>query len=142
MWIGTSTSRIGEFLRAMFNPGGWALLLLIAAPWYVAIYLQQGQAFIDGFILKHNVARFTDTFEGHGGNVLYYVPVLLLMLLPFTGLLLQLLRKRPLVAIEPLERYCWLTFGFVFVFFSLSGTQLPHYLLYGISPLLYAIVSR
>ena len=137
-----STSRIGEFLRAMFNPGGWALLLLIAAPWYVAIYLQQGQAFIDGFILKHNVARFTDTFEGHGGNVLYYVPVLLLMLLPFTGLLLQLLRKRPLVAIEPLERYCWLTFGFVFVFFSLSGTQLPHYLLYGISPLLLLMASQ
>ena len=55
------------------------------------------------------------------------------MLLPFTGLFLQLLRKRPLVTVEPLERYCWLTFGFVFVFFSLSGTQLPHYLLYGIS---------
>lgn len=137
-----STSRLSEFFRALFNPGGWALLLLIAAPWYIAIYLQQGQAFIDGFILKHNVARFTDTFEGHGGNVFYYIPVLLLMLLPFTGLFLQLLRKRPLVTVEPLERYCWLTFGFVFVFFSLSGTQLPHYLLYGISPLLLLMANQ
>ena len=137
-----STSRLGEYLRALINPGGWALLLLIAAPWYVAIYLQQGQAFVDGFILKHNVARFTETFEGHGGNVFYYVPVLLLMLLPFTGLFLQLLRKRPLVTVEPLERYCWLTFGFVFLFFSLSGTQLPHYLLYGISPLLLLMANQ
>ena len=47
------------------------------------------------------------------------------MLLPFTGLFLQLLRKRPLITVEPLERYCWLTFGFVFVFFSLSGTIAP-----------------
>ena len=137
-----STSRLGEYVRALLNPGGWALLLLLAAPWYVAIYLQQGQAFIDGFILKHNVARFTDTFEGHGGNLFYYVPVLLLMLMPFTGLFLQLLRKRPLISVEPLERYCWLTFGFVFVFFSLSGTQLPHYLLYGISPLLILMAGQ
>ena len=131
-----STGRLKQFMRALFNPGGWFLLLLIAAPWYVAIYLQQGQAFIDGFILKHNVARFTDTFEGHGGNVFYYVPVLLLMLLPFTGLLIELLRKRPLIAVATLERYCWISFGFVFIFFSLSGTQLPHYLLYGFTPLL------
>ena len=137
-----STGHLHQFMRALLNPGGWALLLFIAAPWYVAIYLQQGQNFIDGFILKHNVARFTDTFEGHGGNILYYIPVLLLMLLPFTGLFVQLLRKRPLIAIEPLERYCWITFGFVFLFFSLSGTQLPHYLLYGFSPLLLLLCAQ
>ena len=137
-----STGRLQQFLRALFNPAGWALLLLIAAPWYVAIYLQQGQGFIDGFILKHNVSRFTNTFEGHGGNIFYYVPVLLLMLLPFTGLLIQLLRKRPLIAADTLERYCWITFGFVFVFFSLSGTQLPHYLLYGFTPLLLLLCTQ
>ena len=138
----SSTGRLQQFIYALVNPWGWALLLLIAAPWYIAIYLQQGQDFVDGFILKHNVARFTDTFEGHGGNIFYYIPVLLLMLLPFTGLFIQLLRKRPLIAIEPLERYCWMTFGFVFVFFSFSGTQLPHYLLYGFSPLLLLLCTQ
>jgi hypothetical protein len=34
-----------------------------------------------------------------------------------------------------LELFLWLWFGFVFVFFSVSSTQLPHYLLYGATPL-------
>ena len=48
-----STGRLQQFIYALVNPWGWALLLLIAAPWYIAIYLQQGQDFVDGFILKH-----------------------------------------------------------------------------------------
>ncbi len=34
-----------------------------------------------------------------------------------------------------LELFLWLWFGFVFLFFSVSSTQLPHYLLYGATPL-------
>jgi len=34
-----------------------------------------------------------------------------------------------------LTRYLWLWFAFVLVFFSASGTKLPHYALYGLTPL-------
>ena len=121
--------------RAVFEPAGWVLTLAIAAPWYIAIYIDQGQAFIDGFILKHNVGRFGGTMLGHGGSVFYYLAVLPLVLLPFTGLLIVVAGGLRSQWRDPLDRFLWLAFACVFVFFSLSRTQLPHYILYGATPL-------
>lgn len=124
-----------DWFRALFDPLGWVIMLAIAMPWYVLEYLAQGQAFIDGFFLKHNVGRFSSTMEGHGGSLFYYLPVALLICLPFTGLLLRILPRIKLARHEPLDLFLWLWFGFIIVFFSFSNTQLPHYLLYGVSPL-------
>jgi 4-amino-4-deoxy-L-arabinose transferase-like glycosyltransferase len=35
---------------------------------------------------------------------------------------------------DPLRRFLWIWFAFVLAFFSLSGTKLPHYVLYGCTP--------
>ena len=106
-----------RLLRAAFDPLGWAVALAIAAPWYVAIYLDQGQAFIDGFILKHNVGRFGSTMLGHGGSVFYYFVVLPLVLLPFSGLLLTEVGGLRRQWRDPLDRFLWLAFLCVVVFF-------------------------
>jgi len=124
-----------DLRRALVNPLGWIILLAVALPWYVLEYRAQGQAFIDGFFLKHNIGRFSNTMEGHGGNLLYYFPVVLLISLPFTGLLLRILPRVRQALSEPLDLWLWLWFGFIFLFFSFSSTQLPHYLLYGATPL-------
>jgi 4-amino-4-deoxy-L-arabinose transferase-like glycosyltransferase len=121
----------GAWLRAAFDPKGIALFLLIAAPWYVAQYLKEGQAFIDGFFFTHNVGRFKGPMEGHAGSLLYYLPVVLLGLLPYTTLLLKTLGGIRAAARDDLTLFLWLWFGFVVVFFSLSGTKLPHYVVYG-----------
>ena len=76
-----------EVITTLFHPGGIALFLAIALPWYVVQYLKEGDAFIQGFFYKHNVGRFSSPMEGHGGAFLYYVPVLLVGLLPHTSLL-------------------------------------------------------
>ena len=131
-----------RLLRAAFDLPGWLLMLAIAAPWYVAIYLNQGQAFIDGFILKHNVNRFGSTMLGHGGSPFYYLIVLPLIVLPFTGLLIAALAGLRRQWRDPLDRYLWLAFLSVFVFFSFSGTQLPHYVLYGMAPLAVILARR
>lgn len=123
------------WIRAMFDPAGIMLFLLIVAPWYTLEYLDQGMAFIEGFILKHNVSRFNTPLEQHTGSLWYYFPVLLLGLMPSTGLLVPVaLRLRELLC-EPLNRFLLLWFTFVFIFFSLSGTKLPHYVIYGYTPL-------
>jgi 4-amino-4-deoxy-L-arabinose transferase-like glycosyltransferase len=44
-------------------------------------------------------------------------------------------RRDQAVPAEPLDVFLWCWFLFVFVFFSLAGTKLPHYLLYGATPL-------
>lgn len=124
------------WLRALFDPAGWLVLLAVAGPWYWLEYQQQGRAFIDGFFLRHNVERFMSPLQGHSGNLLYYLPVTLLLLLPYTGLFLRLLPRLRKLRDTPLDTFLWCWFLFVLLFFSLAGTKLPHYLLYGITPLL------
>ena len=124
-----------SWFRALLNPAAIALFLAIVLPWYVMEYIDQGDAFIQGFFMKHNVGRFSGSMEGHSGSLLYYVPVILVGVMPSTTLLLSALaRFRSLVA-EPLFRFGLIWAGFVFVLFSLSGTKLPHYMIYGYTPL-------
>jgi 4-amino-4-deoxy-L-arabinose transferase-like glycosyltransferase len=126
----------GRWLRAMFHPGGLLLFAAIALPWYLAQYLKEGDAFIQGFFMKHNVGRFSSPMEGHGGGFLYYLPVLLLGVLPHTALLFRVFARWRAVWADDLQRFMLLWFAFVFVFFSLSGTKLPHYLNYGYTGLM------
>jgi hypothetical protein len=42
----------------------------------------------------------------------------------------------------PLDTFLWCWFLFVLAFFSLAGTKLPHYLLYGMSPLFILMAMR
>ena len=132
------------WLRALFFWPGWLVFLAIVVPWHVAVFIDQGDAFFRGFYLKHNVNRYSSTFEGHGGKWYYYLVVAPFVLMPFFGWLLAIagkvggrLRRTPLGTRQGdglLERFLLLWFVVVFVFFSFSGTQLPHYLLYGCTP--------
>ena len=128
--------------RAMFNPTGIVLMLAIAAPWYIAQYLKEGDAFIQGFLMKHNVGRFSSPMHGFNGSVFFYVPWLFVATLPFTTPLLNLLRRPRELWNDDLTRFCLIWFGFVFVFFSLSGTKLPHYAFYGYTGLFVVMAAR
>ena len=121
------------WLRMVFDWRGILLFLAIAAPWYVVILQKEGWAFVQGFIMKHNVQRFSQPLQSHGGSLVYYFPVVLAASLPHTGLFLRTLLKLRSVWKNDLQCYLLLWFAFVFVFFSLSGTKLPHYVLYGMS---------
>lgn len=141
LWCVTSR-RWAPLGRALKDPLSWLLLVGTALPWYLVAYAIHGQAFIDGFFLKHNVQRFSGTLEGHGGSSFYYlaiVPLLLLPWLPWLGKALLGIRGD---WNDPLKRFLWLWAGFVITFFSLSGTKLPHYALYGCTPLFILIASR
>ncbi|MEA3277844.1 MAG: glycosyltransferase family 39 protein [Pseudomonadota bacterium] len=130
-----SERSLKDWLRAAFSPLGWVLFLVVAVPWYVAIYLDSGAGFFESFFLRHNLGRFGDAMHGHKGFAGYYFVVLPLILLPFTGWFLRLLPAIRRGWADPLDRFLWLWFAAVFVVFSFSGTKLPHYLLYGATPL-------
>lgn len=129
-----SRRRLAFWLRSVFDPLGWLILLAVAVPWYAAALAIHGQDFIDGFILKHNVERFSGSLEGHSGSLFYYVLMIPLLLLPWLAWLVTALRRVPGDVAADLPRFLWIWFGFVTVFFSLSGTKLPHYALYGCTP--------
>ena len=121
------------WLHSVFNPPGILIFLVVALPWYVVSYFHDGGEFIRGFLFRHNLGRFDNVMESHSGGIFYYVPVALLGVLPYTTALLLVLRRISQLWRDDLSRYLLLWFGFVFVFFSFSGTKLPHYLIYGMT---------
>ncbi len=123
------------FWRAAFYWPGWLIFIAVVLPWYAYAFAIHGRAFWEGFFLKHNVQRFGGTLEGHGGSLVYYVVVLPLLLLPWTGVFVGALRRIRLDWATPVCRFLWVWSLFVIGFFSLSGTKLPHYVLYGSTPL-------
>ncbi len=132
----TIEKRWRQWLRAIFHPGGWAVFLVIAAPWYLVLYHLHGQAFIDEIFFTHNVDRFRVAFEGHSGSVLYYLPVVILGVMPHTAFLLKAATAVRSLWALPVNRFGFFWFGFVLIFFSLAGTKLHHYVVYGYTPLL------
>lgn len=122
--------------RVFLSWRAWVVFLVIALPWYVWITYVEGPGFLRGFIFEHNIGRFSNSMESHDGPIYYYLIVLPLMVLPHLFFLpnavlnvVSLWRKDSFIR--------FLTFWFlsVFVVFSLSATKLPHYLLYGLTPI-------
>lgn len=134
LWF-ASIRDLKTWAKAIINPLGWLILLAIIGPWLYMVYLEQGLGFFQGFIMDHNVSRFSDTMEGHGGNYFYYIFALPAIMLPLSGLLWLPIRKAKALAIRPFERLMLIWFVVVFILVSVSQTQLPHYVLYGITPL-------
>lgn len=131
-----------RFLSWAWAPKAWLLFAVIALPWFVALVARDGWGFIQGFFIEHNLSRYDDAMESHGGSYLYYLPVLLLTLLPHTGLLLSSLAVPGRIWRDAGLRYGLLWFLFVLVFFSFSGTKLPHYIYYGYGGLLLILAWR
>lgn len=133
----------------LFPWEGPALFLAIATPWYALVLAANGWTFVEGFLIKHNLSRFSGVISSHGGPVWFYVPVLLVGFFPWCGSLPAALWRAARVArrrrtVSPAERLtvtclCW--FVGVFVFFSLAGTKLPSYL-FPAFPALALLVGR
>jgi 4-amino-4-deoxy-L-arabinose transferase-like glycosyltransferase len=121
-------------LRGLVSLPAVVVFLAVAAPWYAAILLDQGQRFLDVFILNHNVERFTSTIHNHRGAIWYYVPVLLAGLFPWSGLAVPaLVRDDPRGSRPDLFVLLWLALPLAF--FSLAGSKLPGYILPCVPPL-------
>jgi len=115
---------------------GLALFGLIALPWYALVLAANGWAFVEGFVIKHHVARYTGVVSSHAGPIWFYLPVLLVGFFPWSGFLPRAFWRAGTVARgrdarDPADRLlvacaCWV--AGVFVFFSFAGTKLPSYL--------------
>ena len=130
-----SRKDLRRWARTLIDPRGIGLFLLIAMPWYVAAIADQGWPILNAWIFKQTVGRLHHPLEGHGGGLFYYIPVLIAGVMPYTTILFRTLGQARADFKAPLTRFCLIWFAFVFVFFSFSGTKLPHYLIYGYTPL-------
>lgn len=127
--------------RLVFDLRGLTVFIVIALPWYIAEYIVNGQDFIYGFFYVHHIDRFSSTLENHAGGILYYIPVVILAVMPYSGLLIAFLKNVRRFLKDENEAFFLIWFAFVFLFFSFSGTKLPHYTIYGYTPLFILFAS-
>lgn len=115
------------FKKVRFFSGA-LVFIAIVAPWFVLVTLKTNGEWLNEFIFKHNVSRFTEPMEGHGGFPLESIVVAFIGLMPFTFFLP--LKFRSLVGwfkTESVGRYFILGAGVVIIFFAFSRTILPTY---------------
>jgi len=107
---------------------GLLLAFFIAVPWFYWAHLNTDGVFTEGFFLKHNINRFQNKMEGHGGVFLITIGYVVLGMFPFSFWLFRSLfesfkQKRA----NAFVFFCGLAV-FIFVsFFAISSTKLPNY---------------
>jgi len=125
------TGRWREVARECRLLPGTAVFLLIAAPWYAAIVLLHGAGYAES-ARGDTLTRFFSVIGGHGGTILFYIPILFLGFFPWSGFLpaalVQALRERDEDPQRAVQLLCALWVLGVFIFFTLSSTRLPHYI--------------
>jgi len=114
-----------------WHPKGLWITAAIAAPWYVLCTAINGWEFIKVFFVNQNLERFISTIHGHGRPIYFFLPVLLLLTFPWTFVLISALRRT-----FSKNDHILLWWAVVpFVFFSLSGSKLPGYILPMVPPI-------
>ncbi len=82
----TWTRRWPDYWRNGVPLTGALVFLLLALPWYAAMFIVHGDAYASG-AKAHTIGRFLSPMEGHHFTIFFYVPVLLLGFFPWSGIL-------------------------------------------------------
>lgn len=109
-----------------------AVVLAVAAPWYVWVGWRTDGEFLRVFFWDHNLSRATQPMEGHAGGPWFYPVAILVGFFPWSvfaaGVLADvtaLIRKKASWATGCLFAACWI--GVYVGLFSLVRTKLPSY---------------
>lgn len=122
--------------RTLWIPG-ILLFCAVGLPWYIAVQMRNPE-FFRVFILEHNLARFGTDLYHHHQPFWYYLPVVLLGLLPWTMLvasaLLESIRgwwaegREIFRSEDGFSAFLVIWLIVPLVFFSISASKLPGYI--------------
>lgn len=123
--------------RRLFSSLLWGLplSLAVASLWYGPVIARNGWTFVDEFFVQHHFARYVSNKYHHPQPVYFYLPIMVLLTLPWTGYLVA--------SLWSVRRWFWrgartesklMVFALSWlvapmVFFSFSGSKLPAYVL-------------
>ena len=109
---------------------GSILFLAITAPWFVLV-AQRNPEFLEFFFIHEHLQRFTQDDHSRTGPIYYFIPLLLIGLLPWIlqlpGAIMQTWNERRREFSPGWLLVCW--FAVIFVFFSASHSKLPGYII-------------
>ncbi|MBY0576744.1 MAG: glycosyltransferase family 39 protein [Gallionellaceae bacterium] len=119
-------------LKRMHWLPGLAIFLAITVPWFVLV-MKANPEFFERFFIYEHYTRFTTKDLGRYQPWYYFIPILLAGALPWTVLMFDSMFRSARgnlpgrVFNSQLFLLIWAVF--IYVFFSISGSKLPSYLL-------------
>ncbi|WP_442782551.1 glycosyltransferase family 39 protein [Collimonas fungivorans] len=154
-WVGMALSVLSKGLIGLLIPGavlvlytlfsrdwsiwkrlhlvlGLILFFLITTPWFVLISMKNPE-FPQFFFIHEQFQRFTSKIHNRYGPPYYFIPILILGIVPWLGVLFQSLwngaRERSAASGFQPKKMLLIWSIFIFVFFSISDSKLPSYIL-------------
>jgi len=123
----------------LFHPVAVAAFCLTALPWYI-VCARRNPDFFRIFIIEHNFKRYLTPEFQHIQPFWYYIPIVLIAFFPWTVTSLVLLRDtthwwKNRGAVDSLDFFLTSWPIFAVVFFSLSKSKLPGYILPAVPPI-------
>lgn len=132
-----------ERLGVRFGSAVWlaTAFAAVTATWYVPAYLSFPEVFVQNFLIEQNLERFTGGDSAHAVPLwlhpIYFPVVLALGCLPW---ILVGLRRGQSDVLPPVKRFLWCWLLVVLLFFTVSGSKLPHYILPAVAPAVVLLV--
>ena len=114
---------------------GIPLAVALAATWYAPVIIRHGWTFLDEFFIQHHFARYVSNKYRHPQPFYFYLPIMLMLVLPWTAFLVASLkgarrwkwREQTVESRFNVFALAWLVAPVLF--FSFSGSKLPGYVL-------------
>jgi 4-amino-4-deoxy-L-arabinose transferase-like glycosyltransferase len=137
----TFIARDWSIWRRLHLVKGLLVFFAVATPWFVLV-AQRNPEFLEFFFIHEHFQRFTSKIHSRVGPWYYFIPLMLLGILPWLGVMFQGLfnglRKQASEAHDihgvsngrfkpTLMLVIWS--AFIFFFFSVSSSKLPSYIL-------------
>jgi 4-amino-4-deoxy-L-arabinose transferase-like glycosyltransferase len=133
IWAAVAFLKGRQAAYALIRPAGWVLSAAVVLPWFVYVAWRIPE-FLRFFLWENHVTRYVSGVSFHAEPWWYFGPVLLGLLLPWTGLVpWALARRTPIDAGDRLFLIIWA--GVVLAFFSISRGKLATYILPALLPL-------
>lgn len=111
---------------------GLVIFLTIAAPWFILVSIENAE-FARFFFVHEHFTRFLTHEHRRVGTWWYFIPIFFLGVLPwmvaFVPAVISAWRREATAITFRWRRFAILWIGFVLVFFSVSGSKLPPYIL-------------
>jgi len=133
-------SRDLGLLRRLHVGTGLLVFFAIAAPWFVLAEMRN-PGFADFFFIREHVMRYLEPSHRRTGPWWYFIPVAVVFLMPWFPAIVAAMwndrRRLPRPASPPpgvdAQRFAWCSAAAIFLFFTLSSSKLPAYIMPAIS---------
>jgi 4-amino-4-deoxy-L-arabinose transferase-like glycosyltransferase len=137
IFLGLNRELSGAITRFRAIPG-LTLTAIISAPWFVAMTIRE-PGFFDFYFIGEHLRRAFEADYSHTEAFYFYVPVILVGLLPWSILVPFLTwRSRPQ---NPARRFCVVAASVTIVAFSCASAKLIPYVLPAVAPLVVLIAD-